>query len=516
MRGAERWFWPVALALIGVGTALQISSLHLETQTFDEGFHLAAGYSYWSQGDYRMNPEHPPLGKMLCALPLLWLKPSLPVRTKAWYDRDQWEFSDAFLYGNRVPPETMLNTARLVTVALTAALGLAVAWWTRRRFGAVAGLLALGFTVFDPNLLAHGRYVTTDLIVGLFFFLTVACWVEYLDRGGRWAAWAGLALGLALASKYSAALLPPILLVLSLTRRPKGWWRGLAVACTIALAVVAATYGRETWRILGGSGETPTYWTGLRAVAGHNAIGHVTYLLGERSQYGWWQYFPVAFAVKTPAAVLVGLGLALAAAFRAWRSIPFAAWAPLIAALAYFAVAMSGQLNLGLRHILPCYPLLYVFAAALASTSRRGPAIAALVLVLTAVESLSRYPHYLAFFNVFAGGPSRGPEYLVDSNIDWGQDVKKLKAYLETQGNPPLCIDYFGTAKLRAYEIREGYLPRTDPAEIERMDCLAAISVTLLKGLYIDPTWYRYLDSRQPIAKIGWSIYVYDFRKKKP
>jgi hypothetical protein len=463
-----------------------------------------------------MNPEHPPLGKMLCALPLLWLKPAIPVRSKAWHDRDQWAFSDSFLYENRVPVDTMLNAARMVSVAIAAALGLAVAWWSRRRFGAAAGLLALGFTTFDPNLLAHGRYVTTDVIVSLFFFLTVASWIEYLDGDNRWMIATGLSLGAALASKYSALILLPVLLGLALLRRRRDRWRGLAIALGLAALVVAGAYGRETWRIVTGSGEIPSYWAGLKIVTEHNAIGHITYLLGERSQYGWWQYFPVAFAVKTPAAVLLGLVLIAWAAVRRRREIPFAAWAVFLTAAFYFAVAMTGRLNLGLRHILPVYPLLYVFGPAVATRWTNGIRIAAVLLALTATESLTRYPHYLAFFNVFAGGPARGPEYLVDSNIDWGQDVKKLKGYLEAQGNPPLCIDYFGTAKLRYYGVQEGYLPRTDPAEIEKMDCLAAISVTLLKGLYIDPTWYRYLDSHQPIAKIGWSIYVYDFRKQKP
>ncbi|MDX2178809.1 MAG: glycosyltransferase family 39 protein [Bryobacteraceae bacterium] len=516
MAFVERWFWIALLALLAAGAAIQISTMLGETQTFDEGFHLAAGYSYWSQGDYRMNPEHPPLGKMLCALPLLWLKPAIPVRTKAWHDRDQWAFSDAFLYENRVPVDTMLNAARMVSVAITAALGLAVAWWTRRRFGAAAGLLAQGFTTFDPNLLAHGRYVTTDVIVSLFFFLTVACWIEYLDHGGHWAIAAGLSLGAALASKYSALILLPVLLGLTLLRRRDGWWRGFAMTLGLAAIVVAGTYGRETWRIVTGSGEIPSYWAGLKIVTEHNAIGHITYLLGERSQYGWWQYFPVAFAVKSPAAVLLGLASLAWAAIRWRREIPFAAWAVLLAAAFYFAVAMTGRLNLGLRHILPVYPLLYVFGSEVATRVRRGTVVAAALLALTAAESLARYPHYLAFFNVFAGGPSRGPEYLVDSNLDWGQDVKKLKAYLDAQGNPPLCIDYFGTAKLRYYGVQEGYLPRTDPTEIAKMDCLAAISVTLQKGLYIDPTWYRYLDSHQTVAKVGWSIYVYDFRKRKP
>jgi hypothetical protein len=141
--------------------------------------------------------------------------------------------------------------------------------------------------------------------------------------------------------------------------------------------------------------------------------------------------------------------------------------------------------------------------------------LAGVAAALAAAESLLAYPHYLAFFNTLSGGPDRGADYLLDSNLDWGQDVKHLKRYVESSGNPPLCLEYFGTANLGYYGVKAMGVPRSDPSEIAQVDCMLAISVTLLKGLYVDPGSYVWLHEKMPIAKVGWSIWVYDLRKTK-
>jgi hypothetical protein len=266
------------------------------------------------------------------------------------------------------------------------------------------------------------------------------------------------------------------------------------------------------------------YLVGLNDFAVHDREGHHAYLMGMWSEQGWWYYFPVVFAVKTPAAVLILLGLCVAAGLvalaragpRRWRirEVPFEWMVLLLPPLVYFALCMRSHVNIGVRHILPVYPFLFIaLAAALTRRAWGKRALGVLALVL-AVESVAIYPHYLAFFNGFAGGPDNGPRYLVDSNLDWGQDLNNLKKYLAAHDMKRLCICYFGRARLQYYKIDYLYLPRTaETAEREKMDCVAAISATQLQGAYVGKDAFAWLRARQPMAKIGYSIYLYDFRR---
>ncbi len=556
----RHWFWPAAGAMLAVMAGVQVSSIRLESQTFDEAMHLAAGYSYWKTGDFRMNPEHPPLFKLLCALPLLKLKPALPVDTAAWREKDQLDFGSLFLYSNRVDQDTMLFWGRLVTIALTVLLGVLLAAWTRARFGAGAALAALFLFAFDPNLIAHGRYVTNDLMAALCIFAAVVAWVKYLESG-RWrdCGLAGAALGLALLSKFSALFLAPVFAVLWLFRwwqqRGKGplSWARLPIACgalvLVSTLMIAVAYGPATVRSLRGpklrqvvdrsnfTGEVlfqtgkrlglpaHPFLTGLGEFAKHDTTGHDSYLLGKHSHEGWWYYFPVVFAVKTPTAVLVLL--AVCGSLVAWwsararfrlRRAPLAWVAMLFPALLFFALAMRSHVNLGVRHILPVYPFLFaaIGAALFRLTSARvRTAVLTAAVALQLFESVRIYPDYLAFFNAPSGGPDRGPEYLVDSNIDWGQDMKKLKAWTErNQGKDRLCLDYFGMAYPEYYGVKWEYLPKTAEVKAGRpVDCIAAVSATVLTGTYVPPDDYEWLRERRPFGKIGYSIYLYDLRR---
>jgi hypothetical protein len=192
----------------------------------------------------------------------------------------------------------------------------------------------------------------------------------------------------------------------------------------------------------------------------------------------------------------------------------------LVPPLLYFAVSCAAAINIGVRHILPVYPFLYVATAALLSrlAARRTARVAMLALgALQIAECASISPDYLAFFNAFTGGPANGPNYLVDSNIDWGQDVKKLARWLEAHGTRRVAISYFGNAQLPYYGLDAVGLP--DPRDRrawEAIDGFAAASVTTLEGVYVPPENLAPLRALQPVAKVGWSIYVYDFRRPKP
>ncbi len=240
-RSRERWFWPLAIGLLAAMATVQVLSIRLESQTWDEGFEIASGYSYLKTGDYRISPEHPPLARVLAALPLLWLNLDVPVQHPSWAARNDVEFGHQFIFGNRVPADRIVFLARLPTIVTTVVFGLILAWWTRRVFGAAAALGTLLLFAFDPNIIANGRYVKNDMLVSMMGFVTVAVWGKFLRSGKRrWLAATGLAFGIAMATKFSALFLLPVLLLSWFAAR---WQRREPMApvrCALALAAVAA------------------------------------------------------------------------------------------------------------------------------------------------------------------------------------------------------------------------------------------------------------------------------------
>ena len=545
---------------------LQIASARKETQVWDEGFELGSGYAYLKTGKLLFNLEQPPLAKVLAALPLLYLNPRLPVEDPSWIKRQDLEFGVAFLYHNRVPADTMLMAARAMIILLTVALGVLVAAWTRRRFGDGPALLAVALLAFDPNFLAHGHYATTDLGATFFMFAACVAWDTFLGSKRKiHLVLAGILLGFAIGTKFSALMLLPVFAILYAIR----WWQErerfslvhfggsiLMVAAIAYLAIVLvylpeAKFFVPSWAMkkpgppLTGemqsksrellvrvahiaSLQTNSFYEGLSNFLEHNAGGHPGYLLGQISDTGWWYYFPVVFLVKTPTADLLllgfllvsGLVLILKGKFRVNILEVSTAWPTiLVPALLYFGLSMTSRIDLGIRHLLPFYPFFFIglaagfFALVRAHMRRWIRPLCIAACVLLAAESVLAFPGYLSFFNVVSGGTQRGPYYLLDSNIDWGQDLKNLKLYMNSHPAPLYCLEYFGNADPIYYGMNVGYVARTNqPKERQDMDCMAAISVTLLYELYEAPGSFTWLRARKPVGRLG-SIWIYDVRK---
>jgi hypothetical protein len=251
------------------------------------------------------------------------------------------------------------------------------------------------------------------------------------------------------------------------------------------------------------------------------------FLMGERSEDGWWYYFPVTLALKTPVPLLVLLAVAVALAVsgRLRSAHDGVLWLPVGV---YLAVAMARSLNIGHRHLLPLYPFFFILAARAVewlwlaprpgAARSAGRAIAVVLLAWYAAGTLRVHPHYLAYFNELAGGPDQGYRYLVDSNLDWGQDLPGLKAYLDRTGIETVKLSYFGTAEPAYYGIRGERLPGHPLAETTartvRPGEVIAVSATNLQGVYLDADpdaerLMRKLRRLQPLAVIGHSIFVY-------
>lgn len=536
------WWLACVLTLTALQFGRQFTAAVQETQVFDEGLHLASGYTILLTGDYRLNPEHPPLGRVLNALPLLVVRPDPKLDTQSWRDGDSIGLGLEILYHQqKLTPSQILLPARLVTIGLTMILALAMAFWVRARYGPAAALLAVLLATLDPSLSAHGHYVTTDFIATLMPFLAVIAFDRMLRRGGLLdILWAGLALGAALVSKFSAIFLLPVFVVLWLLHRTP--WRAalrqVAGLVVLSALVVAISYGPETLRArhaprlntvvkkdtaigyvlrLGGRYlhlPVHPFFLGLNEMAQHQKSGHPSYMLGTVRQHGEWNYFPFVFLVKTPLGALLLCALALPLLRRFRRDL----WVVAVPLCIYWALCLTSGINIGVRHLLPIYPFTYALVAVLIARHagevyrKAAPALVTAACVLLAGESAYIVPHDIAFFNLAAGGPANGPNLLLDSNLDWGQDLGSLRRWLDARGRNDVCLAYFGSADERYYRFPNWAIaPNESLRAGERPPChYAAISVTLLEGVYHKREWYTWLRARTPIARIGWSIYVYD------
>jgi hypothetical protein len=546
---------------------LTVSSYVRKSATWDEPQQLVAGYAALKLGHYRLDPEHPPFARMWAALPLV-----LAADVRMQTTRPSWQAGDAYAFGHEFlfldnDADRLLNRARFMSVLLGIGLGVLLFAWARELVGFWPAVGVLALFTFEPNVLAHARLVTTDLGVSCFLFGSIYfLWrttrrLTPLNLSG-----AAIFTGLALVTKYSALILLPVIPLLLVSRvwRP-GWpgawggdgWTGRTLrAATIVLVLALAGYA-ATWAVFGFRyAPTPAPLDQHRFVtssapyvqerAPHLAaavdwidrhrllpnaasqgflFGQVraqrrsAYFAGAHGEEGWWLYFPVALLIKTPGAVLLlGLGGLLAAA-RRWKHDRETLLFVLLPPAAFFAAAAAATLNIGLRHILPVYPFLLLVAGfAFAWLREHGKTwIASALLAVAMLESLAVHPDYLAFFSRFVGGPRHGHEYLVDANLDWGQDLKGLKRWMDRRGVDHVNLSYFGTADPGYYGIACTHLPGApffaeDRVGPPRLPGYVAVSATNLHGVYLDRSqrdFYRPLLEREPDTVIGGSIHVY-------
>lgn len=553
--------WLVTAALL-LFFFLAVDSLIADSPTMDEQNHIARGLAFLRTGDPRLSLEHPPLVNSLSALPLLTMPElQLPTDHPSWERREGWyEFADLFMwqYNHDVARITFL--ARMPMVFLSLGLALVGYQFSRQFWGAAAGMPALVLLLFEPNLMAHGRYATTDMGATFFAFLaTFALWRLWQFPGRwRWGRWSivVLALGLAFGSKLSTLGFLPVWLVAALLPLyPSGGKRGwaalvrvaqLASAAVVSLLVVWLLFGLQwgnfvfvTERLVPLNrwvGPMPTFWAGLEQAMLLGGGGRApAFLFGRFADDGFPLYFPIAFAVKTPL-FLLGLIAVASIVLLLSRQTRRRALFLLVLAMGYYALATQSALNIGYRHVLPALPYLLILTSGLAAPQPRREQSArpgfwmsltygsAAVLVILA---LWIHPHYLSYFNFVAGGPGNGYRVLTDSNVDWGQDLLRLRAWMDEHDVERIKLGWFGSADPSYYGIandplpglgRDAYFrlwwdPPFDPAQPQ--PGIYAISASSLwepplrveeKKVY---AWFR---AREPDDRVGYSILIYDVR----
>jgi len=561
----------VVLLLALMAAELALSVRH-QSQTFDEACHIFAGYRYWKNSDFGMNPEHPPLVKLLATAPLLGLPLRVPPVPDEYFRVVEYEVGRQFLYDNDA--DSLLWRARLGAAILTIVLGVTIFLVANSMWGTGPAFLALALFAFEPNFLAHGALVTTDIGVTLGLFLGAGSFYLYLKKpSGARLVGAGLAAGVCMSAKHSGILIYPMLFFLAIAEllplrdaASKSLTRGLgkeALRLAGSLAAITAISLVVLWSMYGfrysarHAGETvnpplPEYTkqmmgTGasasvimniarLRLVPEAYLYGVVdiyspgelpTVIFGKYYPKAQWFYFPAIFVIKSTLAFLALCCLAPLSTLLREKSHRREVLFLLIPCAVYLAVALVSGINYGVRHLLPVFPFLIVLVASgawnLSQRHRLGAAIVAVLVAFHVVSSIRAFPNYIPYSNELWGGPGNAHKVLADSNVDWGQGLKAMKQYIDERHIRDCWFAYFGVLVVNvsyygipcktlpvAFEDLVGMPMQIVPAQI---DGPVFISSTEVSGTYWRSEWanpYLPFQRTPPSALIGGSILVYD------
>ncbi|MEK7169568.1 MAG: phospholipid carrier-dependent glycosyltransferase [Patescibacteria group bacterium] len=414
----------ILLVIIVLGSGLLMFDVsRQESATMDELAHIPAGYSYVKYLDYRLNPEHPPLLKVLAALPLLGMDLKFPTDSPKWEKEVnyQWDIGSLFLFNSGNNPDDIVKNARIFPIIITLLTVILIYLWSRELLGKWWALLPAFLFAVSPSVLAHGHYVTTDIAAAFGFLLAAYLFVKFLNRrSGLNIILAGIGLGIALLLKFSTVLLIPLFIALAFFywfgEKIRGFetsfWRhakNLILIFIVALAAVYAAYFVFTLnypiekqvsdtksilenfqpqalaqfnvklsesRLMRPLGE---YFLGVMMVLQRSAGGNTSYFLGEVSKIGWHYYFPVVFLLKESVPTLILLFLSMFFGlkntivkskggkifqkFAEYLGTNFAEFSLLLLVLLYWAYSINSTLNIGFRHLLPLIAPMYILAA---------------------------------------------------------------------------------------------------------------------------------------------------------
>lgn len=627
---------PQFLALMMVAFfALSILISYQESTTMDEKAHIPAGYSYVKYQDMRINPEHPPMLKDFAGLALLPMNPSMPKTDPLWESGDwldhskfpegpartwglaQWEFGDKILHLNGNDANLVTFWARFPFILVSLLLGFFIFRWTKELAGTVAGLFAAMLYFFDPNIIAHSHYVTTDIGIAAFLFFSFYFFVRFLrDPSRKNIFWSGLFLGLAQLAKFSAVLLFPIFgmfavaygFCLAVENVPGAWktrfknaflyglkFMGSVAICFVAIwilyffntynmpaEVIAETARAQfpNYRVVGQFAEDTVvamsqweimkpfaeYFLGVFMVFARVAGGNTYYFLGEVSKTASPLYFPIVFLLKETIPMLfLLLTTTLYGGYRIWMRVltreseslfslittsfreRVTQYLMVFFILFYSYVSITGNLNIGYRHLFPILPFIYVLVAKVVfdilKRASEQPTTQRVFRILLSCATFSiiaipilSYPSYLSYFNAIGGGHTNGYLYVTDSNYDWGQDLKRLRGFVDNYNQcvesgftNPLCeplrsinapkdapidtirVDYFGgsNGKWQLGDRYKGWHSTLPPEAGWYGLSIGFLQENLYKPLAPGELSYQWLKNREPDFRVGDSIFVF-------
>lgn len=579
-------------ALLLMASVLLIAGMNETSPLWDEPTYISSGYYFFKTLDPSMMVGHPILGKEIAALPLLALRPApaLPHNASSYVDYSYVKFAYDFMYRSNNDAYRILFLSRLPFVFLFALLGFAIYRWAAELYGKRAGVFSVLLYSFSPLVLANAGVALTDFPVVLFIFLTMYFFWRFIHNHSRKdVALTGISMGLALASKETANYLLPIMLLLFGIL----WWKGrlppmpwpispklagsrwrpavaigsfMVAIVLIALGVVWVVYGFQFGSLAdeGGSArymaiavsEISRILPGPVAAVAEQVAEHLpvpfpsfiaaygfaisdalkpripAYLNGEVYVGGKWQFYVVAFLLKTPIPFLIMLLLAVLLLPWLRHKDSINEFFLILPPLLLFVAFLPAKFNVGLKHLLPMFPFLFVFCSKLVTVKLVRLPKLAFALFLAALSiwyvagTLAIHPQYVSYFNEFVG-PENGHKYLAGADLSTGSNLISLKKYMAQHDISSIQLSYLGSADPAYYGINYTYLPSPyfqgwDPHYSPQLppnyaeQCypragLIAISASNLHGVnLVNTSCYAWLEPLIPIAKIGYEIFIYN------
>jgi hypothetical protein len=550
--------------------AQMLAAVSHKSITTDEVVHIPAGYYHLVVRDFQFLNQHPPVSMMIGALPVLFMQPG------QMSDAEEQKIprNDAYVFvvGQRfwTPDDSFYHRVafwtRIPMIAFTVLFGTVVFLFGRRLFGETAGVLALALFALEPTVLAHGPLVHTDMTSA--FALLLLAYAVYVYVSGpslRRAIYVGAATGLAPLMKFSMVALAPLAVVgvalllllpvrLKLTRSAAFAQAGAIVV--ISLLVINAGYlfdhrafteADNSWIVASFPSRANLFLPAAHALRylvptdfllgtywqmWHSTVGHAGSIFGQQGRFGWWYYFPVAFALKTTVPFL--LTSIAAICWGLWRIVKHRDRTPIFVLAPFFlftALVMASTINIGVRFYLPAYPFLFIMSGALLARliqirSRKwfGAAVIAVVLGWCAIEVVRTYPNYIPYMNELAYAHPHW-WYLSDSNVEWGDNMPELASYLHARGETKVRAAMLGAWPLGRYGI--DFVDALEPPAANQDEPkYTAIGASFLNGSTVPPgppgsgreteaqrsNYFEAYRRRTPEAIIGNSIYLFRMR----
>lgn len=599
---------PIVITIMVFFVTVSVLNAKNDSATYDEVAHIPASYSYLTEHDMRLNPEHPPLLKNLSGFPLLFLDLKFDTTQKFWtedfaefWENGQWAAGKHLLYEAGNDPDQILFWARIPVILISVFLGLFLFRWGKELAGTLGGLFVLTLYAFDPNILGHNHYVTTDIGIATFLTLSFYYFLRFIkDPAWKNVIVGGIFLSLASLVKFSAILAFPIFGLVLITYplikkishdknsgsekliRTKLLFEYLGkglVALTISTFLIWVVYAFNTYNMpkeiiakqiassfplddqniksvytnkaltyLNSSSITRPmgeYFLGVSMVFKRIAGGNSTYFLNEVSKNkAWASYFPIVFIIKEtiPFLALIVFSLLYTGGktlatiktslkekttgknFKRFLQTGLTQYTLFGFIVLYSLLSITGNLNIGLRHLFPIMPLAYLLVTKVVFdflrhkhivTKKQLHYILAIMLTWIIVIPILSYPGYVSYFNETIGGSKNGYKYVTDSNTDWGQDLKRLKEFLDL--NPQIDkirVDYFGGGN-PSYYLGEKYVSWWDAKRPIEAGWYAISANSLQVSIYnkdgkTAENNYLWTKDLTPITMIGDSIMIYN------
>lgn len=501
------------------------------------------------------------------------------------YVNGQWDMGRIFIYESGNDADKIIHFSRFPIMLLAIFFGWLLFKWTKNLYGNKVGLLTLFFYTMSPTFLAHSRYVTTDLGAAFGFFIGLATFINFLNNQTRKnLIIAGIAFGIAQLLKFSLVILTPIYFILAVFwiileyyGNLKKLFKPLAILIgkliligAIGIIVIWPVYQFHTLNypperqradtefVLNSFGFRPAvdlvvwfsdkpvfrsighYMLGVLMVTQRASGGNTAYFLGNVSSVGSSLYFPLLYLLKEYLAFHILTLIAVIFAIRniiksksknllaavEWMKDNFALTASMIFIAIYLLQSVTSNLNIGVRHILPIFPFIYFLTARQIIRWIKTRALEKYLLLIALLlwiflSTIITFPHYLSYFNELGGGTKNGYQIAADSNYDWGQDLKRLKNYVDKNNIDKIGIDYFGGGNIPYYfgDKGEGWWSARGPVENSGIHWLA-ISINSLMSAQAKPApgferkfedSYWWLKGKEPYARVGTSIFIYKF-----